>query len=158
MKKMEGQFKGTSKKNTETHMCANFSGVWSGTCTSSDGNSGEARISINQSNCRTFDISEDDYSERFEINRIERLGSTDLEIMSDLQATGHTEWDIARKVLTMSVNGIFKSVNTGNSGTFESKSTLEIVDGQLRKRSSQYMRSSSRPSQETYSEECSYTK
>jgi hypothetical protein len=158
MKKMEDQFKGTSKKNTETHMCANFSGVWSGTCTYSDGNSGEARLSITQSNCRTFDISAEDSTETFEINKIERLGNTDIENMTDFQANGHTEWDIARRVLIMSVNGFYKSINTGDSGTIESKSTLEIVDGQLRTRSSQYSRSSTRPSQEIYSVECSYTK
>jgi hypothetical protein len=158
MKKMEKQFKVPSKKTKESIMCANFSGTWNGTCTSSDGETLDERVSIRQDNCASFEISGDGYVDTFELNKIERLGTTSFDYMSDFQASGHTEWDIARQVLTVSVIGNYKSLNYGEHGGIEYKKTIAIIDGKLQTRSIQKWENITVPLPNPFSVDCLFTK
>lgn len=158
MKKMEQIVKAKSKKAIDKGMCENFAGLWRGTCTSSDENSSEDWIKIYQSDCNYFEISGDGYSDYFETGAVERLGSTNFDIMSDFQATAITQWDIARKVLTVNGHGAYKSLGLGDYGTIDFKTSFELAGGQLLKRFVQKAVSSTSPYQDLITRECLYSK
>ncbi len=158
MKKMEQEVRAKSKKPKDKGMCENFTGSWRGTCTSSGGYTLEDSINFSQDSCYYFEISGDGYFEDFETGVVERMGSSNFDVMFDFQATGITEWDIARKILTQSGNGIYKSINRNYSGTIDFKRTYEIVDGQLRTRLIRKSVSSNGPAESPYTEECLYSK
>jgi len=157
MKTMEKDLAAKSAKIADKRMCENFEGSWKGVCTDSDNNTLEEWINIGQFGCGVFDFSGEGYFQQMEIGKIERIGSTNLNFQSDFQATGHIEWDIARKVLKMVANGSFHTIN-GESGILKSMTSFEIADGQLKTRYSSHNQSTNSNHSSTFSSECQYSK
>lgn len=115
--------------------CANFGGSWAGTCSDSEGDTIRDWLKIEQDHCTWFVFEGDGFRHDVEVSGMYREGSTSFVNTEALDFNGTSDWDVARRVLTVRTNAYMKLFSHNTVGSINEVDHYSLVDGRLHWRS-----------------------